>query len=136
MVGRIGVWPVRYRLPGQAMQRQLGLKGVVFCPTQGAIPIEQRHIPPIEIREQDLFIGDLTGETDPPGSWGQLAAAQIWLAMGGIFPLIPGSQGQDGRLGPLADASLHLLGHPLISGPPSPIVPLPLLSRKVRPRTV
>lgn len=130
MVHRVGEWSFR-RADG-AMERQFTLKGIVFRLTQGEIPVVERRMPMHKIGEQDLIGGDLTGETDAFGSWGKMArTAKIRLAMGGIPPLIPGPQGIDVRLGPGSNASLHLLGHPLIGG-----TPLPRLIHEVGPRTV
>ena len=130
MVHRVGERPCRRA--DDAMERQFGLKGIVFCLTQGEIAVVERVMPLHEIGEQDLIGRNLTGETDTSGSWGKMTrTTKIWLAMGGIPPLIPGPEGIYVRPGPLADASLHLLGHPLIGGPP-----LPRLIHEVAPRIV
>lgn len=130
MVHRIRERPSRRA--DDAVGRQFGLKGLVFCLSQGEIPVVERRMPVHKIGEQELIGGDLTGETDASGSWGKMArTAKIRLAMGGIPPLIPGPEGIDVRLGPLSNASLHLLGHPLIGG-----TPLPRLINEVGPRTV
>src|SRR5579872_5562085 len=130
MVHRVGEWP--FRRANDAKERQFGLKGIVFCLTQGEITVQERRMPIHKIGEQDLIVGNLTGETNASDSWGKMGATtKIRLAMGGISPLIPGPEGIDVRLGPGSNASLHLLGHPLIGG-----TPLPILIHEVRSRTV
>src|SRR5260370_24151220 len=99
MVRRIRERPSRRA--DDAMERQFGLKGILFCLTQGEISIVERMMPLHKIGEQDLIVGDLTGETDTSGSWGKMTrTTKIRLAMRGIPPLIPVPEGIDVRRRP------------------------------------